>query len=39
VGYSYLPVDGSGANGAPAIEVDAHGENMQIYGYVVDHET
>lgn len=26
------------ANGAPAIEIDAHGENMQIYGYVVDHE-
>ena len=26
------------ANGAPAIEIDARGENMQIYGYVVDHE-
>lgn len=26
------------ANGAPPIEIDARGENMQIYGYVVDHE-
>ena len=26
------------ANGAPSIEIDARGENMQIYGYVVDHE-
>jgi len=25
-------------NGAPDIEIDARGENMQIYGYVVDHE-
>jgi transcriptional regulator with XRE-family HTH domain len=36
-------IDGStirlvSANGAPAIELDARGENMQIYGYVVDHE-
>jgi hypothetical protein len=26
------------ANGAPPIELDARAENMQIYGYVVDHE-
>jgi SOS-response transcriptional repressor LexA len=26
------------ANGAPVIVIDARGENMQIYGYVVDHE-